>query len=239
MTSTKLWGPLVGLEILSGTLGILGYQWITANPALHAVWPWILARATGLGAYGLLTVVVLLGMGISHPRWKRVLAKYAFGWHRTLTLGVFALIAIHGTALALDPYAHVSWPGLVIPGLSHYRPLAVGLGVVSAEGLLFIAVTAHLGQNWGRIKWITWHRGTLVMWTMTMFHSLWSGTDTRWMALFYEATTVLVGCVALLRYGTDRMPRLVAVRSSQNAVGSHRVPSFQAADERDVREHLE
>jgi len=234
MKRSKLWGPLVGLEILAGILGYTGYRWIVMHPTLHTVWPWILARAAGTGAYGLLTAVVLMGIGMSHPRWKRFLSRPFYVWHRALVLGVFALIAVHGTALGLDAYAQVTWLGLIIPGLTHYRPVAVGIGILSAEGMLFMAITAHLAHNWGRLKWMTLHRGALVTWGLALFHGLWSGTDTRSLAVFYEVTTVLVGLAALLRYGTERTARLLPARSVSQPPGS-----LRNREKRDIREHVE
>ena len=235
MKAHKFWGPLIGFEALAGIVGLTAYRWMRLHPALHAVWPWVLARAAGLGAYGLLTVLVLLGIGMSHPRWKRGLARPLYGWHRSLALGVFALIALHGTALALDPYAKIPWLGLMIPGLAHYRPLAVGFGVLSAEGLLLIAVTAHGAQNWGRLKWMTIHRAALVTWGLALFHSLWSGTDTRSLAVLYEVSAVIVGLATLWRYGTERAARLSPVRAVNPPPG---LPSWNR-EKRDLREHVD
>lgn len=209
---SKLWGPIVGLEALGAVLGVLSYHWVHAQPLLKTVWPWVLARAAGLAGYGVLTALVILGLGMSHPVWKRYLSRRFFFWHRTLALGVFALVAIHGIALVLDRYAGVSWAALVVPGLTRYRPIPVAFGVIGAELLGVMAISAHLARNWGRIKWMTLHRWALMTWLLVIGHSLWSGSDSRVLMAFYYVTAALVGVAVLLRYGMERVAARVASR---------------------------
>ncbi|OLZ10371.1 hypothetical protein [Sulfobacillus thermosulfidooxidans] len=208
---TKLWGPILWLELLAGFLGFLAYRWIVLHPTLRPLWTWLLARATGIGAYSLLTIVVIMGIGMSHPVWKRHLNRRFFVWHRGLALSVLALIALHGLSLALDRYAHVGWTGLLVPGFSHYRPYGVAFGVIAAEGLVLVSLSAYLAQNFGRLKWMTVHRGALLMWVLVLIHGLWSGSDTRALALFYEASAGLVGMAVILRYGMERVTRAKTV----------------------------
>lgn len=201
MKWSKLWGPIVGLEALGAVLGFLSYHWIHSQPLLTTVWPWVLARAAGLAAFALLTVLVILGLGMSHPAWKRLLSRRFFAWHRALALGVFVLVAIHGISLVLDRYAGVGWAALVVPGLTRYRPIPVAFGVVAAELLALMAVSAHLAKNWGRLKWMTLHRWAAVTWVLVLGHSIWSGTDSQALSEFYYATAIMVGVASLLRYG--------------------------------------
>lgn len=198
---SKLWGPVVGFEALVVALGIASYRWLSAEPLMKTIWPWVLARGAGLAAYGLLTTMVMLGEIMSHPGWRRSFSKRLFGWHRMLALAVFVLVAIHGIALVMDRYAGVNWVALFVPGLSHYRPWAVGIGVLGAEVMVLMAVTAHLAQNVGRIKWMTLHRWALVTWILVLAHSLWSGTDTKSLFSLYEGSLALVALTAVLRYG--------------------------------------
>ena len=217
MKWSKLWGPIVGLEALGAALGILSYHWIHSQALLRSVWPWVLARAAGLAGYGLLTVLVVLGLGMSHPVWKRHLSRRFFTWHRAMALGVFVLVAIHGVSLVLDRYAGVGWWALIIPGLTRYRPLAVSVGVLGAELLCVLAVTAHMSKNWGRIKWITMHRWAVVTWAMVLAHGLWSGTDSRILADFYYVTGALVGMAALVRYAMEKSAGAPAPKGRESA----------------------
>jgi hypothetical protein len=84
---------------------------------------WYLARASGVVAYILLTVLVVVGVGLAgkvrltRPRFA-VVDVHRFG---SILVGVF--IAVHATTLALDSYLPFSVTQLVVPFASHYRPL--------------------------------------------------------------------------------------------------------------------
>lgn len=200
--------------------GILSYHRMHAQPLMKTVWPWVLARAAGLAAYAVLTDLVLLGLLMSHPVWKRHLSKRLFVWHGALAVGVFALVAVHGIAMVLDRYAGVSWQALIVPGLSRHRPLPVALGVLGAEALTLMAVSAHLAKNLGRRKWMTLHRWAVLTWALILGHSLWSGTDSRGLIVFYDASAVAVGLAALLRYGMDKS---AAARTQPPAAGRQQI----------------
>jgi sulfoxide reductase heme-binding subunit YedZ len=200
----KLWGPLLALEGLAVAGGILSYRLLAGTPGLYGVGPWVVARAAGIGAYGLLTVLVLLGLGMSHPSVQRLLNRAFFPYHQMLALGVLALVAVHGAALAWDRYAGVGWAGLVVPGISGYRPGPVALGVVAAEAMVWIAATAHLTYNMRRLRWITVHRLALVVFALVWAHGVWAGTDSVPLADFYRVTGLAVGMAAAWRYGVER-----------------------------------
>lgn len=200
----RLWGPVLALEVLAVAGGVLSYRLVAGTPPLRGVWPWVVARASGIGAFGLLTVLVLLGIGMSHPTWQRAVNRLFYPYHQWLALGVFALVAIHGTALALDRYAHVGWLGLVVPGLSGYRPGPVALGVVAADAMAWMALTAHLTYNLGRLRWIAVHRLALVVFVLVWLHGVWSGSDSSALADVYRAAGALVAAAAVWRYGAER-----------------------------------
>ena len=64
---------------------------------------WLLARATGIVAYVLLTVSVLAGLLVkSRPFGTRVKPALAVDIHRTLALLSLTALAGHGLALVLD-----------------------------------------------------------------------------------------------------------------------------------------
>ena len=85
---------------------------------------WILARASGLTAYFLLTLSVLAGLVLkSRPFGRALSAAAVTDTHRFLaTLGLGA-VALHGLTLVLDSTIRISPTALIVPGLAPYRPL--------------------------------------------------------------------------------------------------------------------
>jgi methionine sulfoxide reductase heme-binding subunit len=69
---------------------------------------WILARAAGITAYGLLTASVLAGLVLrSRPAPARLSARVVADVHRTLALLGLGALALHAAALALDGVARI------------------------------------------------------------------------------------------------------------------------------------
>jgi len=86
---------------------------------------WIVARAAGFTAYGLLTGSVVLGLALG-PRWATT------ELHRFVTLLTLVFLGLHVVALALDGYLRFGLVELLVPFANRYRPLWIGLGVVAA-----------------------------------------------------------------------------------------------------------
>jgi methionine sulfoxide reductase heme-binding subunit len=148
---------------------------LTANPI-----DWYAARAGGIVAYVLLTAVVVLGLSLSIKRslkrWPRFAVEDVHRFGGLLT-GTF--IAVHVAAIAIDAYLPFSLLSLAVPFVSTYRPLWVGLGIVTTELLIAIAVTNRIR---GRIPHRTWRRVhylTFAVWAGATVHAVGAGTDRR------------------------------------------------------------
>jgi len=163
---------------------------------------WILARASGLTAYILLTLSALTGIVVkSRPFGSRVRQPAAIDTHRTLAaLGLGALV-IHMTALALDKTVRMPVSALFIPGLSHYRPGSVAIGVLTAE--LMVIVYASFSQrrkigfkNWRRLHWLTY-----ALFAGGTAHGLLSGSDSRraWALAIYLGAIASVAAATTWR----------------------------------------
>ena len=146
---------------------------------------WLLARASGLTAYALLTASVLAGLVLkSRPLGRRLKAALVTDVHRFLALLGLAMLALHGAALVLDRTVTISVAALFVPLLSSYRPTAVALGVVAAELMALISVSFSLrrwigGRNWRRLHWATY-----LVFALGTAHGLTAGTD-RWALPLY------------------------------------------------------
>ena len=102
---------------------------------------WLLARASGLTAYVLLTLSVLAGLVLKSRPFARLRAATVTEIHKTLALTGLGALVLHATSLVLDTTVKVSIPALLVPGLVAYRPVAVAAGVVAAWLLVLITAS--------------------------------------------------------------------------------------------------
>ncbi|MDX6507770.1 MAG: methionine sulfoxide reductase heme-binding subunit [Gaiellaceae bacterium] len=166
---------------------------------------WYAARAAGIAAYLLLTVVVCLGMTMAGrkplARWPRFALEEV---HRFGGLLVGSFIAIHVVTIALDAYLPFSVTALVVPFVARYRTLYTALGIVAAELLLALAITNRYRDRLPYAFWRRAHYLNLGVWTAATVHGLGSGTDrsTPWLLALVAASVA-----AVLGTGTLRMRR--------------------------------
>jgi sulfoxide reductase heme-binding subunit YedZ len=160
---------------------------------------WILARASGLTAYALLTTSVLAGLTVkSRPLGRRIRAASATDVHRFLSLLALGAIVIHGLTLALDSAVPMPVAALLVPGLSPYRPLATGLGVLAAELMALIYVSFSLRRRIGARNWRRLHYLTFGVFAAATVHGLAAGTD-RWASGLYAISVAAVAALTTWR----------------------------------------
>lgn len=158
---------------------------------------WILARAAGLAAYLLLTGTVLAGLVVkARPFGRALRAATATDLHRTLALLGLGFVALHGTALVLDTTVHIAPAALLVPGLSPYRPVATGLGVLAAELMVIVYTSFGLRKRIGIRAWRALHRLTFAVFACATVHGIVAGTDSAqpWTQALYLGA---LGAVAL------------------------------------------
>lgn len=157
---------------------------------------WILARASGLTAYALLTAAVVAGLVLkSKPFGRSVRPAAVTDVHRFVTFVALGTIALHGAALMLDRTLRMPALGLLVPGTSPYRPAAVAFGVFAAELALVVAASFSLRRRIGFRAWRRLHWATYLVFASATAHGLASGTDSgRPWAL--DGYLVAVGAVA-------------------------------------------
>jgi methionine sulfoxide reductase heme-binding subunit len=170
---------------------------------------WLVARAAGFTSYGLLTVVVALGLVLSHPvnqsTWR--LSKRLFPWHENLFVFTIAFTFVHIVGIILDPYAGVGIDGAFIPGLSTYRSVPVALGTFALYALLLTGLTARYTSLLPRGVWLKLHRFSLVVWALGWVHGILSGTDTEPLSVIYVVSGLAVLGAAAYRYWVGRQRR--------------------------------
>ena len=171
----------------------------TLNPfasTLSPSWYWYLARGTGAVALVLLTASVVLGIlgsvrFTAGPRWPRFAVDAV---HRDVSLLVIVVLAIHIITSVLDGFAPITLLDGVIPFVTPYRPLWMGLGTLAFDLLLAIAITSLVRRRLGYRAWRAVHWLAYVSWPVAVLHGLGTGSDVKqwWMLALTVACVVSV-----------------------------------------------
>ena len=160
---------------------------------------WLLARASGLTAYALLTVSVLAGLTVkSRPLGTRIRAAVVTDLHKFVSLLALSAIVLHGLTLTLDSSVRMPIAALLVPGLSPYRPLATGVGIVGAELMLMIYISFSLRRRIGVRNWRRLHYLTFAVFGAASVHGLGAGTD-RWAFGLYAGSVAAVAALTVWR----------------------------------------
>jgi sulfoxide reductase heme-binding subunit YedZ len=181
---------------------------LTSNPAI-----WYAARASGVAAYVVLSLVVMFGLTLGgkaqNKRWPRFSVEDI---HRFGGLLVGSLIGIHVLAIAADSFLPFSLVQLLVPFTSKYRPLWTGLGIAAAELLLALAITNHYRKRLRYSFWRKAHYLNFAVWGFASLHGLMAGTDrgANWLAILYGVSVAGVVMLLVWRFGgyVFRSPRV-------------------------------
>jgi predicted ferric reductase len=153
---------------------------------------WFVARATGFISLALITLSMVLGIGsstrMSSARWPRFVTQ---ALHRNISLFTLVLLAVHIAAVIVDDYVTITIADSFVPFVSSYRPIWLGVGVVSSDLLIALVVTSELRSRFGYRAWRAIHWTAYACWPLAIVHSLGTGADTRkgW------AVWVVIACV--------------------------------------------
>lgn len=176
---------------------------------------WYATRASGYTALVLLSASVVLGL-LASARWsRRDWPRFVVqSLHRNLSLLVVVFLVIHILTSVIDPFAKLSFVDAFVPFVASYRPLWLGLGVVSFELLTAITVTSVMRHRLGWRSWRAVHLFAYVCWPVAVIHGIGTGTDTKsvW-ALLTVAACVGVVIGALMWHLAHAGPRFTALRA--------------------------
>lgn len=138
---------------------------------------WLVARAAGLVALGLLTLSMWLGLGMSTRLLGPRRQKTLFAWHRTLVWTGLSMIGLHAVALLFDPTIHFGLAALLVPFAAPWHPGAIAAGVVAGWLALMLAVSFRLRKWIGQRGWRRLHYASFVAFALSVGHALFAGTD--------------------------------------------------------------
>ncbi len=209
---------------------------LSSSPAI-----WYAARASGVAAYVVLSIVVSLGLALGGKaqsrRWPRFSVEEI---HRFGGLLVGSLIGVHVLAIAADSFLPFSLTQLLVPFTSTYRPLWTGLGIAAAEILVALAITNHYRRRLPYSFWRKAHYLNFAVWGFASLHGLMAGTDrgAPWLAVVYGVSVATVLMLLLWRFGRVGLGR-IATTGAVTVVAlpllivgplRHSPPQWNAAD---------
>ncbi len=197
-------GTAAGLSVagLTALCGAAGYALgAGVAPATSSrMFPWIVARATGIGAFLALTGITLSGLLFRFPvrAPARVQRETLLRLHVFLWPALGGLMAAHLGALLSDRYAGVPWRALAVPDGATYRPGAVTYGVVAFWLISVVMLTAGLaGRFVVRHRWALLHRLAYPAFALTWLHGVLAGSDTEALRWLYLLTGMANGGAAI------------------------------------------
>ncbi|MCW3046176.1 MAG: ferric reductase [Solirubrobacterales bacterium] len=169
---------------------------------------WYLTRGTGAAALVLLTLSLTLGVVNVQRYASRLVPRFAVdGWHRTTSLLVCVLLAVHVGTTVLDGYAPIRLVDAFVPFGGTYRPVWLGLGALALDLLIALIVTSLLRARLGLRAWRAVHWLAYACWPVALVHGLGTGSDVRpgwltWLSLGCTAVVIVAVGVRLADRGT-------------------------------------
>lgn len=185
--------------------------------------PWAVSRASGLAAFAVLSASVIMGLLISTKAGDGLLARpFIFDMHQFLSVASLALIGVHAGSLLFDGFLHFSPLSLLVPFLSPYRPLAVGVGVIAGWLAAITTASFWMRSRIGTKRWRTLHYVTFLAYFASLGHGVFAGTDTQ-LPVVYWGYVVSVGAVTALT-----TLRITGYRAEQKRTAAKRATERRA-----------
>lgn len=138
---------------------------------------WLIARAAGLVAFGLLTLSVWLGLAMSTRLLGPKRQKALLGLHRTLVWVGLAMLGLHMVAVLLDPVMHFGLLAVLVPFAAPWKTGAIAAGVIGGWLSLMLAVSFRMRKWIGQKGWRRLHYLSFGAFALALGHALLVGTD--------------------------------------------------------------
>jgi Ferric reductase like transmembrane component len=177
---------------------------------------WYLTRGTGAVTLVLLTISLALGIANVQRVHTDTVPRFVFdAVHRSVSLLALVFLAVHIVTSVLDPFAPIRLIDTVIPFVSSYRPVWLGLGAVASDVLIAVVVTSVFRRRFGYRAWRVTHWFAYACFPIAVVHGVGTGSDanTSWLLLL-TAGCVLTVLVAVWIRVAAGWPNHATIRTS-------------------------
>ena len=178
---------------------------MTGRDPMEFGW-WLASRASGLVALALITLSVAIGLTMagkvaSKPGLKRTLNAV----HEHAALAGLIAIAVHGITLLGDRWLNPGPVGIAVPFVMDYKPVYTGLGITAGYLAAALGLSFYARRRIGTRRWRRLHKLTIVVYVLSVAHTLGAGTDasTPWL----RAAVVATGAPILFLFVMRVLPR--------------------------------
>ena len=152
------------------------FAWLFATNSVHTTW--FITRAAGWVAYFLMWFSMVWGLVIPTKFFERYLSPtFVVDFHEYISLLAIGFVILHVSVLLIDQYLPFTLVQILVPFLSTYRPLWVGLGVIGAYLALLVTVTFYLRKRIGQKRFKAIHTLSVFAYLGVILHAFFSGSD--------------------------------------------------------------
>jgi predicted ferric reductase len=139
---------------------------------------WFIARITGLTAFAVLSLSVLSGEALRTAVLDFLAKNRAIRKLHDFTTPLWLpLVLAHIIALLLDKTARIQPINVVVPFLTDYGELPIGLGTIAFDIVMVVTITSWLRSRMNNTLWTWIHRTSYIGFVALFFHAALSGTD--------------------------------------------------------------
>ncbi|MDQ6691426.1 MAG: ferric reductase-like transmembrane domain-containing protein [Candidatus Dormibacteraeota bacterium] len=142
---------------------------------------WLLGRVCGLSSFAAVSLAVVSGVSLRSGTFRGLATNRALNSvHQFTTVLWLPLGILHVLALTLDQTARLTIWDVFIPFIANYDGrgrLAIGLGTVSLDLILVVALTGWLRRRLSPALWRWLHRLSYPAFALFFVHAVLSGTD--------------------------------------------------------------
>lgn len=182
---------------------------------------WNLARASGISAYLLISLATIAGLSLSSRYLGKKASRNLTIGHEALSIAGILLLIVHAWAILNDAFFEFTTASILVPGLSPYDPVGVGLGIVAGYITLIASVSFYLRKRIGARAWRRIHYSTPVAYAAMTAHGVMAGSDTShpMMIAMYSASLGTVTMMIGYRIASGvREAKRKAARTSSRSV---------------------
>jgi sulfoxide reductase heme-binding subunit YedZ len=175
---------------------------------------WYATRGAGAVAMVLLTLSVALGIAETRMWSPARTPRFTIAaLHRSVSLLAVAFLVLHVVTVVVDPFPPIGVLNAVIPFVTSYRALWLGLGTIAFDLMLAIVVTSLARRRLGYRTWKGVHWLAYASWPVALLHGFGAGSDEKatWMLALSAGCVALVLAAVAFRLAAREVPAGVRV----------------------------